>query len=56
LITQHQIIYWRGEATHPASAVAAFEQLLTDYLRVLGPEHPDTMYAGPLIELSEGET
>ena len=26
-----------------ASAVAAFEQLLTDRLRVLGPDHPHTL-------------
>jgi hypothetical protein len=27
----------------PAGAAAAYEALLTDYLRVLGPDHPDTL-------------
>ena len=33
----------RGEAGDPADAVTAFEQLLADCLRVLGPQHPDTL-------------
>ncbi|WP_372453178.1 tetratricopeptide repeat protein [Streptomyces avidinii] len=28
-----------------AGAAAAFEQLLADRKRVLGPDHPDTLYA-----------
>ncbi|MDQ3151759.1 MAG: tetratricopeptide repeat protein [Actinomycetota bacterium] len=27
----------------PPGAATAFEQLLTDYLRVLGPDHPHTL-------------
>ena len=27
----------------PAGAAAAVERLLPDYLRVLGPDHPDTL-------------
>ncbi|MGH3985454.1 MAG: tetratricopeptide repeat protein [Pseudonocardiaceae bacterium] len=33
----------RGEAGDPAGAAAALEQLLADVLRVLGPDHPDTL-------------
>ncbi|MEU4834097.1 tetratricopeptide repeat protein [Streptosporangium sp. NPDC023615] len=35
--------YWRGQVGDPAGAAAAFEELLTDRLRVLGPDHPDTL-------------
>jgi hypothetical protein len=34
---------WRAEAGDAAGATAAFEQLLADRLRVLGPDHPDTL-------------
>ncbi|SFF74472.1 hypothetical protein SAMN05216251_1271, partial [Actinacidiphila alni] len=34
---------WRGEAGDPAAAAEATADLLTDYLRVLGPDHPDTL-------------
>jgi hypothetical protein len=34
---------WRGEAGDAAGAAAACEQLLADFLRVLGPDHPDTL-------------
>jgi hypothetical protein len=33
----------RGEAGDPAGAATAFGQLLSDRLRVLGPNHPDTL-------------
>ena len=33
----------QGEAGDPTGAVTATEQLLTDRLRVLGPDHPDTL-------------
>ncbi|GFJ85116.1 hypothetical protein Phou_092960 [Phytohabitans houttuyneae] len=32
-----------GEAGDPAGAAHAFEELLADNLRVLGPDHPDTL-------------
>jgi len=32
---------WRGG--DPVGAAQAFEQLLTDRLRILGPDHPDTL-------------
>ncbi|MCX4404494.1 tetratricopeptide repeat protein [Streptomyces sp. NBC_01764] len=33
------LAYWRGEAGDAAGAAAAFEQLLADELRLLGPNH-----------------
>jgi hypothetical protein len=33
----------RGEAGDAAGAVAAYEQLLEDFLRVFGPDHPNTL-------------
>ncbi|AEV85674.1 Nephrocystin-3 [Actinoplanes sp. SE50] len=33
----------RGEGGDPVGAVTAYEQLLADRLRVLGPDHPDTL-------------
>jgi hypothetical protein len=32
-----------GEAGQPAQAADQFRGLLDDYLRVLGPDHPDTL-------------
>ncbi|MFC0437405.1 tetratricopeptide repeat protein, partial [Kutzneria buriramensis] len=37
LRVRRNIAYWRGEAGDPAGAVAAFEELLTDRVRILGP-------------------
>ncbi|MFF5083483.1 tetratricopeptide repeat protein [Actinoplanes sp. NPDC000266] len=37
------LAYQRGLAGNPAPAAAAFEQLLTDVVRVLGPDHPDAL-------------
>ncbi|WP_373293147.1 tetratricopeptide repeat protein [Micromonospora sonchi] len=34
---------WRGEAGDHHAAITSFEQLLTDQLRVLGPDHPNTL-------------
>lgn len=34
-----------GESGNPAAAVKAYEQFLADLLRVLGPDHPDTLAA-----------
>jgi hypothetical protein len=31
---------WRGRAGDPAGAAEAFEALLDDRVRVLGPDHP----------------
>jgi hypothetical protein len=43
LDTRQNLAYWRGEAGDAAGAAAAFADLLTDRLRVLGPDHPDTL-------------
>jgi hypothetical protein len=43
LSTRGNLAHWRGEAGDPAGAATAFDQLFTDYLRVLGPDHPDTL-------------
>jgi hypothetical protein len=40
---RHALARWLGESGDRAGAVAAFEALLTDRLRVLGPDHPDTL-------------
>ena len=45
LFTRSNLASWRGESGDPAGAAAAFEELLTDYLRVLGPDHPGTLAA-----------
>jgi hypothetical protein len=34
---------WRGQAGDRTGAATGFEQLLTDLLRVLGPDHPNTL-------------
>jgi hypothetical protein len=41
--TRSKLAQWRGEAGDPAGAAEAYEALLTDRLRVLGPDHPDTL-------------
>lgn len=41
--TRNNLASWRGEAGDLLGAVAAFEELPTDRLRVLGPDHPDTL-------------
>jgi hypothetical protein len=41
--TRSNLAYWLGMAGDPAGAVAAFEELLADHLRVLGPDHPNTL-------------
>jgi len=43
LSARHNVAYWRGAAGDPAGAVAAFQELLADRLRVLGADHPDTL-------------
>jgi hypothetical protein len=43
LTIRNNLAHWRGQAGDPAGAISALEQLLTDYLRVLGPDHPDTL-------------
>jgi hypothetical protein len=35
--SRYNLAYWCGQAGDPAGAAAAFEQLLTDCLRVLAP-------------------
>lgn len=45
LTTRSRLAYWQGVAGNPAGAAAAFAELLTDHLRVLGPDHPNTLAA-----------
>jgi hypothetical protein len=40
--TRSNLAFSRGEAGGPVGAAAAFEALITDQLRVLGPDHPNT--------------
>jgi hypothetical protein len=41
LTTRADVAWWRGEAGDRAGAVEAYERLLMDRLRVLGPDDPD---------------
>jgi Flp pilus assembly protein TadD len=43
LTIRNNLIFWFGRAGRVDFAVAQFQQLLTDYQRVLGPDHPDTL-------------
>ena len=43
LITRHAAAFPQARIRDPATANAALEELLADQLRVLGPEHPDTL-------------
>ncbi|MFV2099447.1 tetratricopeptide repeat protein, partial [Micromonospora sp. LOL_014] len=45
----------RGEAGDAAGAVTAFEQLLADQLRVLGPDHPGTLTTRHNLALMRGK-
>ncbi|MFE2888519.1 caspase family protein, partial [Streptomyces sp. NPDC059272] len=40
LTTRNNLALWRGETGDAAGAATAFTDLLTDQLRVLGPDHP----------------
>jgi hypothetical protein len=40
LATRHNLAQWQGKAGDEAGAATAFEDLLADCLRVLGPDHP----------------
>ncbi|NBE85435.1 tetratricopeptide repeat protein [Micromonospora rubida] len=48
--TRSSLAFWRGETGDAAGAVTAFEKLLTDQLRVLGPDHPDSPAADASTE------
>jgi hypothetical protein len=39
----NNLAHWRGQAGDPAGAAAALDELLTERLRILGPDHPDTV-------------
>ncbi|MGW9283762.1 tetratricopeptide repeat protein, partial [Streptomyces diastaticus] len=39
----YEIAGWRATAGDAAGAVAAFQELLAAEVRVLGPDHPDTL-------------
>ena len=43
LVTRSNLAWWRGEAGDPHRAVGEYEQILADRLRVLGPDHPQTL-------------
>ncbi len=43
LTARSNLAHWRGESGDVAGAAAALEELLADRLRVLGPDHPDTL-------------
>ncbi|MEU8004404.1 tetratricopeptide repeat protein [Catellatospora sp. NPDC049111] len=43
-----------GQAGDAARAAGAYEQLLTDRLRVLGPDHPDTLVTRSNIAYWQG--
>ncbi|GAA2788948.1 tetratricopeptide repeat protein [Nonomuraea dietziae] len=43
LITRGNLAAGRGRAGDAAGAVAAYEETLADYERVLGSDHPDTL-------------
>jgi hypothetical protein len=43
LSTGGNLAYWRGEAGDARGTASAFEELLSDSLRVLGPDRPDTL-------------
>ncbi|WP_370964826.1 tetratricopeptide repeat protein [Amycolatopsis sp. cg9] len=55
LTTRDNLARWRGEAGDPVGAVAAFEQLLTDRVRVLGPIHTHTMITRGNLAYWRGE-
>ncbi len=42
-VSANTSISWRGEAGDPAGAATATEELLADRVRVLGPDHPNTL-------------
>jgi hypothetical protein len=45
LRTRRLLAHWRGKAGDLSRAVAEFEDLVADHLRLLGPENPDTLTA-----------
>jgi DNA-binding MarR family transcriptional regulator len=38
-----EVAYWTGEAGDPTRALTLYTELLPDRLRILGPDHPDTL-------------
>ncbi|MGW2108321.1 tetratricopeptide repeat protein, partial [Streptomyces sp. NPDC001948] len=55
LATRHSLAHWRGNAGDAAGAVAAFEELLADRLRMLGPDHPYTLATRSNLAYWRGE-
>src|SRR5690349_9275711 len=43
LAARHNLARWLGAAGQPSRAAEQYRDLLTDLLRVLGPDHPDTL-------------
>ncbi|MFF2085726.1 tetratricopeptide repeat protein [Nocardia sp. NPDC058176] len=56
LTTRNNIASWLGETGEPTAALAAFRQLLPDYERILGPDHPATLATRHNIAGWLGET
>ncbi|WP_410870358.1 tetratricopeptide repeat protein [Nocardia sp. A7] len=56
LRTRNNIAAWRGRTGDPAGALTAFELLLPDHQRILGPNHPDTLRTRNNIAAWRGET
>ncbi|WP_232295589.1 tetratricopeptide repeat protein [Parafrankia sp. EUN1f] len=53
--TRGNLAGWRGQAGDPAGAATAFEQLLGEFLRVLGPDHPHTLNTRHKLALCRGQ-
>ena len=49
------LAFWQSEAEEPAGAVTAYEELLTDYRRVLGPDDPETLVTVSSLARWRGE-
>jgi tetratricopeptide repeat protein len=56
MTTRGNLARWLGEAGDAAGAAAAFEELLTDRLRVLGPDHPDVQATRASLAHWRGKT
>jgi hypothetical protein len=55
LTIRHNVARWLNEAGRTAQALAAFEHLLVDRLRVLGPDDPDNLSTRASVAVCLGE-
>ncbi|MGW6033442.1 tetratricopeptide repeat protein [Gordonia terrae] len=53
---RHNLAAWRGESGDVAGAIADFEVLLADQVRVLGADHPDTLITRGNLAAWRGES